>query len=62
MRTSKNSKPKASLADPSLREAIERYEALYLTAENFSIRAQIWQTLIYLRERVNASVPLKSKR
>jgi hypothetical protein len=32
-----------------LRSAIERNEALYLTLDNYSLRQQVWQTLVYLR-------------
>jgi len=39
-----------------LKMAIERNEALYLRVEDYTLKQQIWQTLVYLRSI------LKSKR
>jgi hypothetical protein len=33
-----------------LKSAIERNEVLYLSAQNYDLKRQIWQTLVYLRE------------
>ena len=35
-----------------LKSAIERNEVLYLTAQDYDLKRQIWQTLVYLRERL----------
>ena len=33
-----------------LKSAIERNEVLYLSAQDYDLKRQIWQTLVYLRE------------
>jgi hypothetical protein len=37
-----------------LKSAIERNEVLYLTAQDYDLKRQIWQTLVYLREMLRS--------
>jgi hypothetical protein len=38
-----------------LKSAIERNEVLYLTAQDYGLKRQIWQTLVYLREMLKSN-------
>jgi hypothetical protein len=38
-----------------LRSAIERYEVLYLNVQNYGLKQQVWQTLVYLREMLKSN-------
>ena len=44
-----------------LRSAIERYEVLYLREENYGLKQQVWQTLIYLREMLKTPKRKRNK-
>jgi hypothetical protein len=45
-----------------LKNAIERYEVLYLNLEDYSAKKQVLQTLLYLRETLKSKKRTKRSR
>lgn len=48
-------------SNKDLRSAIERNEILYMSAESYEVKKQVWQNLVYLRSLLKMNNSKRSK-
>ena len=48
-------------SNKDLRSAIERNEILYMSAESYEVKKQVWQNLVYLRSLLKTTNSKRSK-